>query len=76
MATVTLEKQVTRMSPWDGTSFPPVAFPPFSTPSNNYPGYSVYGNLSGSSVMVTVMDGGNQSSFLIGAGVPTDCVIA
>ncbi len=75
MATVTLEKQVTQMSPWNGTSFPPIAFPPFSTPSNNYPAYTVYGNLSGAGIMVTVVDGGNQSAFLIGSGASTDCVI-
>jgi hypothetical protein len=60
---VTLEGQVSQTTTWNGSSFPALAFSAFSTVNNNYPAYTVSGQMIAGAIQVVVANGGSQSTF-------------
>ncbi|MFT4607820.1 MAG: hypothetical protein ACI9WC_001568 [Arenicella sp.] len=64
---MTLEGQVSQTTTWNGNSFPAIAFSAFSTVNNNYPAYTVSGQMIAGTLQVVVANGGNQSTFSLSA---------
>ena len=72
-ARVGLENTRFKLSQWNGVMFPFVSFDPFSTENNDYPAFSVKGELSGGNLAITVRSGSGETNFIITPGGAENC---